>query len=211
MAYTPPTLATLRASVQRDLKDSSAEVFLDAEIDDLINWGIVEVNRIYPLSEVEDVTVTDDDDGNALLIYTIGCSEVSRIEVWRDGVFREQVPPVMDYANSGWDLFGSTLTLPSWLTLDDTKDALKVYGYMDRDALTNNGDVAETDAEAEMAIRLYSVMRGYQRLQHDRALFQQWLAIPGNKDISPTQLDGMANTYLADWNRHRNQMRRIRR
>ena len=73
------------------------------------------------------------------------------------------------------------------------------------------GNFDEVDAEAESAIRLYALMRGYQRLQQDRALFQQWLAIPGNKDISPTQLDGMANTYMADWHRHRNQMRRIRR
>jgi hypothetical protein len=77
--------------------------------------------------------------------------------------------------------------------------------------LTSDGDVLEGDAEAEMGVRLYAALTGYQRLQNDRALFQQWLAIPGNTDVSPTQLDGMANTYLSQWNRHRNHIRTLRR
>lgn len=211
MPYSPPTRATLRASISRDLRDSANNVFSTSEVNDLINWGIVEVNRVYPLAGIEDVDIIDDGNGSPVRVYGIDSVEISRVEIWRDGVFKEAVPQMGEMSNSGWDLFGSTFILPTWLALNDATDVVKVYGYQDRDPLDDDSDVLNSDPDAEMGIRIYSVMRGYQRLQNDRALFQQWLATPGNRDISPTQLDGMANTYLADWNRQRKQMRRIRR
>lgn len=211
MPYTPPSLATLRASVSRDLRDASNKTFSTNEVDDLIDWGFVEVNRIYPLMAIETVDITVDGDGNPVRVYTIESKEVSRVERWRDGAYSALVPDYQGDANSGWDLWGSTLTLPTWLELDANLDNLKVYGYQDREMLVNNSDIAETDAEAEAGIRTYAALMGYQRLQNDRALFQQWLSLPGNNDISPTQLQGMTNTYLAQWDRQRSQMRRIRR
>lgn len=211
MPYSAPTLLILRQSVSRDLRDSANASFSTAEVDDLIDLGFVEVNRVYPLQQIETVDVTLDVDSNVVRSYTIESREVSRIEVWRDGRFYRTVPQFVDEPNSGWDVWGSTLVIPNWLELDDTQDSLQVYGYQDREMLVLDGDVAETDAEAELGIRLFATMTGYQRLQNDRALFQQWLAVPGNNDISPTQLTSMANTYLAQWERHRNQMRRLRR
>jgi hypothetical protein len=180
-------------------------------VNDLINFGLVEVNRVYPLAQVETVDVTLDGDDKVVRVYTIESSEIQRVEVWRDGAFREQVPEMVEESNSGYDLFGATLTIPSWLTLDDQIDSIKVYGYADRALPSADGETLETDAEAEMALRLYATLLGYQRLQTDRAQFQQWMALPGNNDISANQLDGMANTYLAQWRQHRNQMRRVRR
>jgi hypothetical protein len=212
MGYTPPTLSTLVTSVLRDLRDGNSTAFSRQEVADLIGWAIVEVNRIYPKVAIEDLDVVDDGDGNPVRLWSdVSTVEVSRVEVWRNGVFREQVPQMGDASNSGWDLFGSNFMLPTWVTLDDALDTVKVYGYQNREWLEGDDDVLDSDPEAEVAVRLYAVSRGYQRLQNDRALFQQWLAIPGNKDISPTQLDGMANTYLADWNRHRQHARLLRR
>jgi hypothetical protein len=211
MPYTSPTLETLIASVSRDLRDKTNKVFTTTEVTDLINWGLVEVNRVYPLAQVETVDITATL-GVIDRAYAIESREIYRVEVYRDGVFREQVPEGDEQSNTGWDLFGSTFTLPGYLSLDASRDSVKVYGYQDREMLGPSlSNVAETDAEAEMGLRLFATLTGYQRLQNDRALFQQWLALPGNNDISPTQLDGMANTYLAQWGRHRNQMRRLRR
>lgn len=212
MPYASPTLNALIISVARDLRDPGYKVFSTTEITDLINWGLIEVNRVYPLARVEVVDVTKDP---ATLkpqrSYLVESNEIYRVEVWRSSAFREQVPEGDEQSNTGWFLFGNLFTLPSWLTLDDVQDGLRVYGYQERDMLTSGTAVAETDAEAEMGVRLYATLTGYQRLQNDRAQFQQWMSLPGNNDISPTQLDGMANTYLAQWNRHRNQMRRLRR
>jgi hypothetical protein len=212
MPYTPPSLTTLIASTSRDLRDPANKVFSTQEVTDFINWGLVECNRAYPLAQVETVDITDlITPDKADRVYVVASREIYRVEVYTDGEFREQVPEGVDYSNTGWDLFGSTLTLPTWLLLDPARDTVKVYGYLDRETLSAGGDIAETDAEAEMGLRLYATLTGYQRLQNDRAQFQQWLALPGNNDISATQLDGMANTYLGQWNRHRNQMRRLRR
>lgn len=211
MTYSAPTLTVLIASVSRDMRDPSNKVLTTTEVTDLINWGLIEVNRAYPLAAIETVDVTLDGNSNVVRQYTVESKEIYRVEVWRDAALRGQVTEGTGDSDSGWDLFGSTLTIPTWLVLDDAADSIKVYGYQDRDILSAGGDIAETDAEAEMAVRLFAVMSGYQRLQNDRAQFQQWMALPGNNDISPTQLDGMANTYLQQWNRHRNQMRRLRR
>ena len=212
MTYTQPTLSQLRDSVEQDLRDSSNEAFSTAEVDDLINEAIVEVNRLYPLPQIEDVDIVDtDEDGNVDRTYTITSTEVQRAEVWRDGEFRENLPEFDSVGNSGYDIWGSTLTLPTWVVLDEDTDTVKLYGYADRDYLSDDADVAEFDAEAEYAVRMYAKLRGYQSLQNDRALFQQWMKVPGNNDISPTQLDSMVNTYVGAWERQRGHLRRIRR
>lgn len=215
MVYTPPTKVMFREMVSRDLRDPDNAVFGPAEVDDLVNFGIVEVSRIYPVPLIEavDVVLTDpgDDASPVSRLYQLASREIYRIEVWRNGVFREQVPSQVDYSNSGWDFFGNTLVMPTWVALDPSRDVINVYGYQDRETLHDESDVAEVDPEAEMGVRLYATLTGYQRLQNDRAQFQQWLAIPGNNDISATQLDGITNTYLAQWNRHRNHMRTLRR
>lgn len=212
MAYTQPTLSTLRDAVERELRDSSNETFVTADIDTLINDAIAEVNGLYPLMAVEDVDIIDtDDDGNVDREYTVQSTEVSRAEVWRDGEFRETIPMYDGEGDSGWDLWGSSFIVPSYVVLDDEVDTIKLYGYQDRATLTDDADVLESDAMAESAIRTHAVLHGYQRLQNDRALFQQWLKAPGNNEISSTQLDGMVNTYIAQWERKRTQFRRLRR
>lgn len=212
MAYTQPTLLQLRDKVEQDLRDSSNEAFSATEVDDLINEGIVEVNRVYPLQEIETVDIIDtDDDGNVDRTYTITSTEVQRAEVWRDGEFRETIPEIDTVGNSGFDIWGSTLTLPTWVVLDEDSDSVLLYGYTDRDYLSDDTDVAEFDAEAEYAVRLYAKLRGYQLLQNDRMLMQQWLKAPGNNEMSPTQLDSMVNTYIAQWERARSHLKRVRR
>lgn len=212
MAYTQPTLLQLRDKVEQDLRDSSNEAFSTAEVDDLINEGIVEVNRVYPLQEVETVDIIDtDEDGNVDRTYTITSTEVQRAEVWRSGEFRETIPEIDTVGNSGFDIWGTTLTLPTWVVLDEDVDNVLLYGYTDRDYLSDDTDVAEFDAEAEFAVRLYAKLRGYQLLQNDRALMQQWLKAPGNNEMSPTQLDSMVNTYIAQWERARSHLKRVRR
>ena len=212
MTYTQPTLSQLRDKVEQDLRDSDNEAFSTAEVDDLINQAIVEVNRVYPLLQVEDVDIIDtDEDGNVDRTYTVTSTEIQRAEVWRDGEFRENVPEIDTLGNSGFDLWGSTLTLPTWVVLDEDTDTVKLYGYADRAYLSDDADVAEFDAEAEYAVRLHSKLQGYQALQNDRALFQQWLKAPGNNEMSPNQLDSMVNTYIAQWERQRTHLKRIRR
>lgn len=199
--------------MSRDLRDSNNLTFGSDAVTDLINWAIVEVNRVYPVMDTWSLPVTLDENSsyNTVITAPDGLVEVSRIEVWRNNRLRLLVPVMTDYPGSGWDLFGSDLILPGFLTLDADLDTIKVYGYRDRDTVTDVDTALDVDAEAERAIRLFAVARGFMRLQSDRALFTQWMNMPGNTDVSPTQLDGMSNTYMADWERYRKHMRRLRR
>ena len=210
MAYAAPTYETLKASIAADLRDSNNKTFTEANIESYILFGMNEVNRLRPLQSVETVTLTET--GTELdLQYAITIEDIRRIDVWRDSKFYSQLPRESGEPNSGWDVWGTTLTLPTWAgTLDVDTDELKVYGYGDRAIPTLDADVLEFDSEAETAVRLYARLRGYQALQNDRALFQQWMAQPQNNEISATQLDGIANSYQAEWERHRNRIRTLR-
>lgn len=214
MPYTPPTLGQMIESISVDLRDFNNQTFSTSAISDLIDWGLVEVDRVYPLMGTYNQTITEDENGEYNTVIALdptSITEISRVEVWRDGRFRSLIPPMGDGPNSGWDHFGGELILPTWLHLSSTEDVLKVYGYSSREQVTDENEALEVDAEAERAVRLFAVSRGYQRLQSDRALFTQWLSLPGNTDVSPTQLDGMSNTYMADWERYRKHIRRLRR
>lgn len=207
MAYSAPTYETLKASVASDLRDPNNKTFTEAHIESFIMFGLNEVNRLRPLQSVETVTLTETDD-ELDLQYTLTIDDVRRIDVWRDGKYYCPFERESGEPNSGWEVWGTTLTLPTWAsTLDVDTDSLKVYGYGERSIPTDDADTMEFDSEAEGAVRLYARLRGYQALQNDRTLFQQWMAQPQNNEISATQLDGIANSYQAEWERHRNRIR----
>lgn len=207
MAYSAPTFETLKAAVSQDLRDPNNKTFTAANVESYIMFGLNEVNRLRPLQSVATVTLTET--GSELdLQYVITIEDIRRIDVWRDGKFYCGLPRESGEPNSGWEVWGTTLTLPTWVeTLDVDTDSLRAYGYGARAIPTLDADVLELDAESEAAVRLYARLRGYQALQNDRALFQQWMAQPQNNEISATQLDGIANSYQAEWERHRNRIR----
>ena len=88
---------------------------------------------------------------------------------------------------------------------------LRVWGYWPRELFTDDADVLDGDAETEFAVRCVSVLNGYQRLQNDRMLFQQWLTSTGNTDVSPNQLAQTADMYQSQWREMRNRLRTLQR
>jgi hypothetical protein len=210
MTYSPPTYESLKAAIAADLRDANNKTFTEANVESYILFGMNEINRLRPLQSVETIELTETS-GELDLQYTIGIEDIRRIDVWRNDKYYSQLPREGGEPNSGWEVWGTTLTLPTWAaTMDVDTDELKVYGYGNRAIPSLDADVLEFDAEAETAVRLYARVRGYQALQNDRALFQQWMAQPQNNEISATQLDGIANSYQAEWERHRNRIRLLR-
>lgn len=212
MAYTAPDYATLKAAVAGDLRDPDNKTFSEGTVESFILFALNEVNRVRPLLTTQTITPTESGDPAEIdLTYTLTIDDVRRIDILRDGRFYSEFPRENGEPNSGWEQWGTTLTIPTWASsLDVDTDTLKVYGYGSRAIPTDDADVLELDAEAETAVRLYARLRGYQALQNDRALFQQWMAQPQNNEISATQLDGIANSYQAEWERHRNRIRIVR-
>lgn len=208
MPYTPPTRAQLRTSIARDLRDENMKTFTSSVIDDLINFGVAELNRLQPKEELTEVDIVDAE----VFEYTLTLTSVWRVELWRDGDFYGFIQPNDDESSQGgWEYWGNQLRIPQISVLDAATDILKVWGYGERDPMTADGDNADVDLDGEMALRAYATYLGFQRLTNDRALFAQWQTASNNTDVSPTQLLGMVNTQAAEWRGMRNRLRRIRR
>lgn len=207
MPYSAPTRSALRTSISRDIRDTTNATFAAADVDDLINMAIVELNRLSPKDYVDDVALVAD-----TFTYTLTLVDsLFRVELWRDSAYSYQVPESDGDSSTGWDYFDGDLRLPTNMNFDDSQDALKVWGYAIRDALTDDADVADVNLEGEMLVRLYCQYTCFQRLNTSRALYQQWQTDSNNTDVSPTQLLGMANVYSREWRDARNRARRLRR
>jgi hypothetical protein len=216
MAYTPPDRDTLRASVSRDLRDPANKTFQQPEVLDLINLAIVEVSRIYPKEEVQELAV--DQDGQKA--FLTDAQSVFRVELMRDGVPYGVIRTsgLLSNAEDGWDLHGGVLWLPGYAAsrlIAEELPTVRVWGYWPRDLVDldegSGTEVVDVDAEAEFAIRSVASLNGYQRLQNERGLFQQWLTNTGNQDVSPNQLAQIADMYGARWREQRNRLRTLQR
>ncbi len=210
MAYTPPTRLELRDNIARDLRDPAYAAFSTQDVDDFINFGIAEVNRVYPAEHIEEFAITDVEDREYATVLT----HIWRVEMWRDGKWYQLlVPNDSDSSIGGWELYAQLLTVPdlsSYLNVDS--DIFKAWGYTERPTLSEDTDVLEyADIDAEMGIRTFAVQQGYGRLLNDRSLFQQWQTQANNADVSPTQLNGMFALRAGEWDTLRNRIRRVRR
>lgn len=208
-AYDPPTMLALQTAISRDVHDASNKTFSTAEVNDLINMGIAELNRLQPVEFTEDVTPTDG-------VYDYALTEtradkVFRVELWRDDAYYQLIPRKNGPSASGWDYFAGTLMLPAVYSFNAGTDIFKVYGYRVRDPLAVDDDVAEINLEGESLIRAYAQFAVFQRLIASRSLFQQWQTGSNNADISATQLAGFANLYASLWREQRMRMKRLRR
>lgn len=212
MPYTQPSRDELRQSIARDLRDPEYDTFTVEELDDLINLAVVEVGRIYPKEQVIEVAL--DEDGQS--VYPTDAYSLFRVEVLEDGKASVGVPnnSTTDHSSeSGWDLHGGRLYLPLWVSsrLKADNHSIRMWGYWPRELFIDDIDVLDGDAETEFAVRMVATLNGYQRLQNDRLLFQQWLTNTGNTDVSPNQLAQTADMYQSQWREMRNRLRTLQR
>jgi hypothetical protein len=211
VTYVPPTLVALRSSVAADLRDPAFKTFTEPEVTALINGAVVEVSRAYPkevIDTVDFVTGTGS--------YATDFEDVFRCEVWRNSAYYLTIPSNEsdDSAQGGFDLFAGQIHLP-WAVIagmnTTSDDTIRLWGYQPRELFASDGDSLDGNADVEHAVRVHSVLTGYQRLASSRALFQQWTQDGTNTDVSPTQLLSMAQTYESQWQRIRQQLRTLRR
>jgi hypothetical protein len=211
MPYTPPTRTALRASILRDLRDPDGEAFTNTEVNDLINVGILEVGRVYPKEDVVSLDLSEDDQR----LYTaVGAYALFRVELLKDGEVVLGIPANMasEHGQGGWEYHGGSLYLPEFVgSLDTDAHTVRVWGYWPRDTMDADGDILDGDAECEYAVRAVAAVTGYQRLQSDRTLFQQWRTNPANSDVSMNQLTQLTDFYQGHWERLRKRIRIIQR
>jgi hypothetical protein len=204
----PPTLAQLRTSVSRDLRDTGNRTFLTAYVNDLINAGIEEVGRLYPVETIDSIDVAA-----STYAYATTLQQAFRCEVWRSGAFSALIPQAEEDSQSGWDLFAGQLLLPKGIIdgLVPATDDLHLWGYDQRIQLVNDNDVSDLDSTAEWGVRHYARAQAFTLMNNDRALFKQWQGQSNNTDVTLSQLSQMVSLYTSEWDRQRNYLRRLRR
>lgn len=211
MPYTAPTRDLIRTAVSRDLRDPDGETFTEEELNDLLNLALVEVGRIYPKQQVEELTITAD--GQA--IYPTEAYALFRVEVLQENQTPSGIPlnGLDTSGEGGWDLHAGALYLPQYAarSLKADTHSLRIWGYWPRELFTSDTDTLDGDADTEFAVRTVATLNGYQRLQNDRLLFQQWLTNTGNTDVSPNQLAQTADMYQSQWREMRNRLRTLQR
>lgn len=208
------TLAELRTAVARDLRDSDLVTFKAPGLNDLINAGIEEIDRVYPVEKV----VTIDPLANTF-DYSLASErmvEVFRVEHVRNDLLYQVVNRSdHDEVQNGWEFFAGSLRfgLPGVATawFDPDTDEFRVWGYASRAQLTADAQVAELDTTAEWGVRAYAKAMGLQMLQHDRALYSQWQAMSQNSDLSPNQINQMVALASSEWDHLQKRLRRLRR
>jgi len=211
MPYTAPTRDVLRTAVSRDLRDPDGETFTEEELNDLLNLALTEVGRIYPKEQVEEIVVTQDGQH----VFPTEAYALFRVEVLQEGQAPSGVPlnGLDSSGEGGWDLHAGALYLPQFVARSLAADthSLRIWGYWPRELFTSDTDTLDGDADTEFAVRTVATLNGYQRLQNDRLLFQQWLTNTGNSDVSPNQLAQTADMYQSQWREMRNRLRTLQR
>ena len=196
----------------RDLRDPDANTFTDAELNDLLNYAVVEVGRVYPKEQVVELAAEQDAQNQ----WAIEAFTIFRVEVIQDSEVIFGIPQntLVDAVEGGFDLHGGTLFIPKYIAdqieYEGTK-TLRAWGYWPRETFAEDTDVLDGNAEFEYGVRTVGALLGYQRLQNDRMLFQQWMTNTGNTDISPNQLAQTADMYQSQWREMRNRLRTLQR
>jgi hypothetical protein len=207
------TLADLRTSVASDLRDPDMRTFTQVHVGDLINAGMEEVSRVYPLEKI--VTITPQD-----AVYDYDLSDDNIIQVFRVEYLREDAfyagltESDHDGDMNGWEVFAGELHFPrAWFdnSINVDTDEFRVWGYATRARLTADDQVAELDETGEWAVRAFSKFTAFSMLHHDRALYKQWQAQSQNTDVTVNQLGQMVALYTSEWDRQRSHLRRLRR
>jgi hypothetical protein len=221
------TLATMVSRVWRDLADEAHTVFTNTMVEDFVREAIAELNRIAPVEmSVGLPLLYDSDDRIRASSYNIPIELPFRVvKTWfdtRGTYWYEDVPfvPMGEPPTNGYNFrrqpTGGTITLPRYIIdyWDRDINGINVGGYGPRVLpYTSTAGVSPTlslSEGEEYLVRVFGRMRGYDVLQHDRALFAQWQGQTNNTDVSPTQMTQMAAGALNDWDRQRGLNRVIR-
>lgn len=209
------TLADLRTSVSRALRDPDNRVFTTNDVTDMVNAALAEIGRIAPARFLEVIDPVENEFNYTLQSTVFDTAtpeiEVSRVEIWDVTTTpytpRGIVPPASagytNYSNTGWALRDGVLELPysTVKALDGREDdfQIKVWGYRPYAPLSADEDASGLSHEREEALKVYCWMEALRRLNIERDLFTQWQTRAGNSDVSPAGLMNMYSLAREEW------------
>jgi len=225
VAYAPPSRTTFRATVQRALRDPNGVVFPAATVNDFINEGLMDLSAYRPQDVLRSAPWLP---GTWDINQTLDMSDVS--DVWQVFVRENDLDPreptlfipSADYGEgrAGWDFLPPSnlriariwvYRLQEWAKRASTL-TIHAHGYAYRVLPTSDATLLDLENVIDQYCLLqHCKMLGFQMLNADRALYQQWLAATNNTDVSPTQLQGMLSISEQAYDRARQRNTILRR
>jgi hypothetical protein len=224
VAYAPPDRGTFRAILYRSLRDPSGQVFPAATVNDFITEAMMDLGYYRPHETVRTMAWDEDTIGPDITMMD------DVIDVWQVVARIDDTPvtprptlyiPHADYATgrAGWDVVNHQLRLSRFwiaklqqLAKREENLSLQSYGYGPRALPSSDASIMDWhDMTDQFVVTQHCKMLGFQMLNADRALYQQWLAATNNTDVSPTQLAGMLNQSEGAFDRARHRATLVRR
>jgi hypothetical protein len=211
------TLTQLQTKVSRELRDTGNATFELALLTDYLNDGIVELSRIAPRRFQEDIT-PDGSLSYPILTTADPRVDVRRVEIWGTDTVRmlftipSSASSLQSNTEAGWRVWSGTLELPyAYATfLADSTYNLRVWGYAPYTKLVNGTDETDLDESGQQAVVEYAIMRAYEALANDRALFKQWQIAANATDISLAAILGAMDRFSRRWERQRRSLFEMR-
>jgi len=224
VAYVPPTRSAFRTVILRALRDPNGAVFPAATVNDFIAEALMDLSAYRP-NEVTRSMPWLPDTWGVEPDFVEGLSDVWQVLARENEMDPKDAVLFIPYADygegrAGWDLMGEyTLRiariwvhrLQQWAQRNDTV-TLSIYGYGYRTLPTSDASLLDLNNPVDQfCVIQHCKMLGFQMLNADRALYQQWLAATNNTDVSPTQLQGMLSISEQAYDRARRRSTVIRR
>lgn len=217
------SFSTLLGSLRLSLRDPNSTTWDDAQLGELINRGIDAVGDVYSSEIIESVSFTQPDLG---LIFSTTLSSVTwpiRVDIYDSGGrYRETVrPSTGDGPDSGWEVHGGILYLPTRYVLPASTGTMRIVGYGNWNQIsptftTANVAISPTtvttnlDTTATNAVKIYVEAEALTMLTFDRAQYQQWQVSSGSSDISALGMNNLALAAQQRWRQEKNRIRRFR-
>ena len=231
MVYTPPTRAEMREVIYRALRDPAGSVFPPDTVNDFINEALMDLSNYRPREESR-VVVWNEDTETISPEDVEGMSDIWAVQVrvgYADTISASNsggrstfyIPPMAYGASNvtaGWEMWGPSFRLTNfWVQRikalrERTDVTLLMFGYADRLLPVEDIDYLDlSNPTDQFCLTQHAKMLGFQTLNADRSLYQQWLSATNNTDVSPTQLQGMLGQAEASFQRIRGRNSVIRR
>jgi len=226
--YSPPTLLQMREALSRTLRDPGGSVFGTDTLNDFVAEGLMSMSGYRPIEHGETVVFDPAVPGDMQAVEPASLSSVWQVVVRDDAnptamnqaLILPYTGPDQSAMQVGWDFHSGRLYLGRWAA--NQMDAwaqhigaplsLVMYGYRDRHLPTDDAEVLDLeDGTDQLCLTRECRALGFQLLNNDRALYQQWLAATNNTDVSPTQIQGMLGSALNDVERQRKRSAILRR
>src|SRR3990172_12420465 len=123
----PTTLSDLRTQIARDLRDTSNNVWVTAELDDLINAAVDEIGDLAPKELIDySLSIT-----SGVFTYALPStlSRIFRVDIHSSaGSYLYQYPQAIGDTASGWEVHDALLFL-SPLHIPAPSPKLRIWGY----------------------------------------------------------------------------------